>query len=443
MTLRLPLRVLALALALPAAPAWSLDLMGAWQLARENDAVFQAARATAEAAREALPQARAQLLPNIGLSGSRSRNATEQIALGTDRPPVDYDYSAKSYALSVRQPLLRMQQVYQYRQAGAQVAAAEETLGHETLKMGVRAATAYFDALITRERLGSLRAQIEFYQAQLAQAERSFALGLGTRTDIEDARARHDMAVAREIEARNNVIVTERVLSAVVGRPVRVDELVPLDPARLAAPPLDGLDAWIARAEAANPELAALRHSLEAAEREVDRVRAGHYPTVDLVATRSLSSSENNYTIGSEYRTSSLGVQVNIPLYAGGGVDAAVRQAIANRDRVRHQVEAARRQIAVNVTQEFSAATFGVSRVRALEQALESARQAVIGSEKGVLGGVRNAVDVLNAQQQLFATRAELTDARHAFVLAFLRLKAAAGGLDEDDLRTVNTWLAL
>lgn len=429
-----------------AGAAGAFDLMDAYRLAVSGDANYLVARATAEAAREALPQARAGLLPQISASASRSRNDTEQTtqnALTGRDVSRQYDYTAKNASLNLRQPLLRLGSVANYFQAQAQVAGAEATLEKDTQVLALRVTSAYFDVLVAGERLDSVRSQKEAYAGQLVASERALAHGFGTRTDIDDARARFDMAAAQEIEAQHLWGVAERTLAGILNQRVQAATLARIDAQRLRLePPSEKLDAWIARAEEQNPELRAIRSNIEVAEREVDKGRAAHLPTLDLVASRTNSDSDSNTTIGTQYWTSSIGVQLNIPLYAGGQVNSAIRQARANLEKARQQYEAGRRQLEVEVAKEFGAVEQGVARVKALEQAQRSAEQALRSSRKGVEAGTRNSIDVLNALQQLSATRLELAQARTAYALGWLKLKAAAGMLGEQDVHEVNGWLA-
>jgi TolC family type I secretion outer membrane protein len=210
---------------------------------------------------------------------------------------------------------------------------------------------------------------------------------------------------------------------------------------RLDLPQPRDLDAWLSLAEQQNPELRAILSNIEVAEREVDKARAAHLPTLDLVASRSLSDSADNSTYGSKYWTTSFGVQLNVPLYAGGQTSSAVRQAQANLERARQEYEGGRRQLEVEVAKEFGVVEQGVARVKALEQALRSAEQALLSSRKGVMAGTRNSVDVLNALQQLSSARLDLSKARSDYAIGRLKLKIAAGMLNEDDVIEVNSWL--
>ncbi|CAK0774913.1 outer membrane protein, protease secretion system [Gammaproteobacteria bacterium] len=423
----------------------AFDLIDAYRLAKTEDATYLAAQATADAARELVPQARAGLLPQISASATRSRNDTDQTSPGflggiTHR---QYDYMAKSAALNLRQPLLRLSNVANYSQAKAQVAAAEATLEKDTQTLALRVASAYFNTLIIREKLESVRAQIDAYAGQLAVAERAFATGFGTRTDIDDAKAHFDMTTAQEIEERNNLAGAERTLAGLLNQSISSEALARIDAKRLPLqlPDPDNLNHWISQAEEQNPELHAMRSNMEVAEREVDKWRASHLPTIDLVASRSNSDSDSNTIIGSSYWTSSIGLQLNMPIYVGGQVNSAIQQARANLEKTRQQYEAARRQLGIEVAKQFGAVEQGIARIKALEQALRSAEQAVQSTRKGVQAGTRNSVDVLNTLQQLSAARFELAQARATYSFGWLNLKAAAGVLAEQDVIEVNGWL--
>jgi len=229
----------------------------------------------------------------------------------------------------------------------------------------------------------------------------------------------------------------------VLNQPVVAASLRPIDPQRLKLdlPEPDSVEAWISRAEEQNPELRALRANLEVARQEVMKNRAAHLPTVDLVVSRSYSDSENINTFGYVNKSNTLGIQVNIPIYSGGQVNSAVRQSLAVQERTRQQLEAARRQLEVNVSKEFNSVAQGVPKVRALEQAILSAEQALSSTRKGVQAGTRTSLDVLNAQQQAASARLDLAKARADYVMARLRLKAVTGNLLEADIEQANGWL--
>ena len=433
-----------LTLTLGASSAQALDLMKSYQLALQQDASFQAARAETAATRELVPQARAQLLPNLSSSLTRSKDLTASETPGFlgQRSFNSYEYISASYALTLRQPLYRKYNFAQYQQAQSQVVSAEAGLDKSLQNLLVRLCGAYFEALMAHDQLDLVLSAKEAYAGQLAAAQRIFAAGQGTRTDIDDARARYDMALAQELEASQNVGQTRRQLQLIINQPA--ENLALLNPARMELiPPLPAdPEDWISRGEEVNAELRAMRANIRSAAQELEKARAGHMPTVDLVAQRSRSLSENQVTINQFYLTSQVGVQVNIPIYAGGYSSSQVRQALANLEKYQQQYEARRREVDLEIRKEFQNVAEGVLKVRAQEQAERSSDQALFSNQKGYQAGTRTQIDILNAQQQRMNVRRDLANARYQYVLARVRLQGLVGSLNEAEISTINGWLS-
>jgi TolC family type I secretion outer membrane protein len=433
------LAAVTLALALPAA---ALDLSQAYRAAYERDAAIRAARAAAEARRERLPQARAQLLPNVALSASRFKNQLDSTTQVLGRPVDSSEkYTSSNETLTVRQPIYRKFQFADYRQAQAIVIEANATLEREEQNLVSRVGAAYFEALLAEDQLLLVQAQKAAYATQLEAARRRFQGGAGTRTDIDEAQARVDFTVAQELELRQAVDLTRRQLQVLVDQPV--GRLSTLDPAKLklARPTPDSVEEWTLRAEENSPEIAALKAQREAAQWEIEKAKAGHHPTLDAVAQWSRANSDNINRINSQYETKSVGVQLNVPIYSGGYVSSVVRQAVADLERVDQALEAARRDLGVRVHREYRGVTEGVLKVQALEQAVRSAEQVVISSRRSFEAGMRTLVDILNAEQQLATARRDLSQARYVYLISRVRLHALAGGDHTAVLDEINGWL--
>jgi outer membrane protein/protease secretion system outer membrane protein len=425
-------------------PVGAADLLAAYRQALENDANFLAARANTEAAREAVPQARAGLLPNLSLNASRSKNYTD-ITQSTifGRNYSKSDYIAEGQNLTLRQPLYRRANLAQYRQAEAQVAGAELTLDKERQSLATRVAGAYFDVLAAQDQMRFSAEQKKAFYEQWQRAVVMLDKGAGTRTDRDETKARYDGVVAQELDAANAVDLAERTLVTITGQPVSAAALAALDERRLAleAPTPASFDDWVTLAESSNPELASLRFAVEVGNQEVEKQRSGHFPTLDLIVQRSYSASETVSIIGSQYHTDLVGVQVAIPLFSGGAVLSSERQALAGLERARQQYEAGKRQMTLNLRREFNNVTQGIVKIRALEEAFNSATLALASTEMGVKAGTRNTLDVLNARQQVYSAQRDLGKGRYDYVVARLRLKGAAGTLGEGDIEIVNGWL--
>lgn len=424
-------------------PAWSLDLMEAYQAALAQDARIRAARAARDSAIERLPQARAQLMPNIAINLGRNKNdidRTQENALGQD-VKFNEEYFSYNQTLQLRQPLFRMPLFAGLRQAGYLVDDAEATLERELQDLGARVSGAYMEALLAQDALELTLKQKAFTTTQLDAARKSLAAGFGTRTDIDEAQARLDMNLADELSARQHVEFTRRQLEILIDQPV--DALLKVDAKRLPLLPPEPADVaeWIRMAEEHSPEVHALQARVDAARAEIAKARGGHYPTVDAVAQISKSGSENVTSPRSSYTNHMIGVQVNIPLFAGGYVNSTVRQAVAEQVRAQENLEATRRDLAVRVHREHRGVTEGVLKVRALEQAVRSAQQLVTSSKRSFEAGSRSMVDVLDAEQRLQGTLHDLAEARYLYLVSRVRLKALVGMDREQSIGEVNGWL--
>ncbi|MDR6454099.1 TolC family outer membrane protein [Variovorax paradoxus] len=424
-------------------PAWSLDLSQAYGEALAQDSTIRAVRAATDARRERLPQARAQLLPNLSASVSRYRNWLERTSPDASGQLVTANlrYTSSSEALTLRQPLFRMYQMADYRQAQAQVDDAEATLEHETQNVGVRVSGAYFEALLAEEHLALVLAQKTAYTTQFDAAQKRLGAGFGTRTDIDEARAALDLNLAQELEARQNLDFTRRQIQSLVNRPI--DRLAPLDSSRmrLVRPSPDRLEDWVEQAEINSPELQSLVAQVEAARYELEKAQAGHYPTLDAIAQWSRNDSDTINNIKTRYSNKSIGLQLSIPLYSGGHVSSTVRQAIAGQQRAEEALEALRRDLGVRLHREFRGVTEGVLRVRALEQAVRSAEQVVISNRRSFEAGSRTLPDVLNAEQQKVSAQRDLAQARFVYLMSRIRLQALAGGAKAEVIDEINGWL--
>ena len=406
--------------------AWALDLKEAYEAALEQDAATNAARATAASGREALPQARAQLLPSVSASFSRFKNKLNTVTPNSLGQLSDssYDYPSSNNTLSIRQPVYRKYQWAQYGQAQAQVDEVNAVLDAELQNLAVKVSGAYFEALLANDQLSLIETQLGAYRTQLDAARKMFEAGAGTRTDIDEVQARLDMSLAQELEARQHVAWTRQQLQVLVNQPVEpLAKLVP-DHLKLLPPDPGHLEHWIERAEQANPELRALRARLQAATLEVEKASAGHYPTLDAVVQWTRSSSENIQSIESSNESRAIGLQLNIPVFSGGGVNSAIRQALAGKERALQSLEAGRRDLGVRVYKEFRGVSEGVLRVRALEQAVKSAEQVLVSSQRAFQAGNRTRIDILNAENSKMIALRDLAQARYVYLIATLRLKA-------------------
>lgn len=429
-------------LLIAATPSRGADLLEIYRLAQSADAQYAAARASWSASQERLPQGLAGLLPSASLSASTQHNDRELRSRDPLIGRTDSRFNSNSVAVSVTQPLYRPQNLAVYGQAKTQVAQADAILDQAAQDLILRTAQAYLDVLLAHDTIEFAQAQLTAIGRQLEQAKRNFEVGTAPVTDIHEAQSRYDLTVSAEITARNDLEVRRRQLELLIGRPA--PGLSPLGKRFTLTPPEPAnMDRWVAEAGENNPQVRINRAALEFATQEIERNRAGHLPTVDAFASYSDSGSGagNAGGLGSDINNRVIGVQVAIPLYQGGLVNSRVREAIANEDRARQELEAARRTAELVARQTFLGVNTGISQVKALEAALVSSQSLFESTRLGQEVGVRTQIDVLNAQQQLSQTRRDLAQAKYNYILALLRLKAAAGQLTEQDLVAVNAWL--
>jgi outer membrane protein/protease secretion system outer membrane protein len=406
-----------------------LDLKQVYQAALEQDANIRASRAAADSGRERLPQARAGLLPQVSASAGRNNNNLDTTApniLGNPTTTND-QYFSDNRTLQVRQPLINMQRWLQFQQAKSVVEEVEANLDRDLQNLVVRVAGAYFETLMADEQLDLVLAQKKTYTALVDAAQKGFAAGSGTRTDIDDAKSRLDMATAQELEARQNQDLTRRQLELLVNQPVKQIARLNVNALKLLPPEPANLDEWTRKAEQASPEIKALQARLEAARREVGKAQAGHFPTLDAVAQWSNSGSENITRVNSRYENKTIGLQLNIPIYSGGYVNSTIRQAVAEQTRTEESLEALRRDLGVRVHKEYRGVSEGVMRVRALEQAARSAEQMMKSTQMSQKAGSRTQLDVLNAQQQYTLALRDLAQARLVYLLSKVRLSSLVG----------------
>ena len=421
------------ALASAAVSTWAqapvMDLKQVYQAALEQDATIRASRATADSGRERLPQARAGLLPQISASAGRNNNNLDTTAPNIIGTPVTTNekYLSDNKTLQLRQPLVNMQRWLQFQQAKSVVEEVEANLDRDLQNLVVRVAGVYFEALMADEQLDLVLAQKKTYTALVDAAKKGLAAGSGTRTDIDDAQSRLDMAAAQELEARQNQDLARRQLQLLVNQPVNQIAKLNVAALQLSAPMPANLDDWTRKAEQASPEIRAMQARLDAARREVSKAQAGHLPTVDAVAQWSNSGSENITRVNSRFENKTIGLQLNIPLYSGGYVNSTIRQAVAEQTRAEESLEALRRDLGVRVHKEYRGVSEGVLRVRALEQAARSAEQMMKSTQMSLTAGSRTQLDVLNAQQQFTLALRDLAQARLVYLLSKVRLASLVG----------------
>ena len=412
------------------------DLLQTYRAALEHDAVISAARATHRAEQEKLSQSRATLLPSVNLTANTAYNdASIKYKPSAPFPSSDNRYNSHGYGVNLVQPLFRQQGWQAYGIADLQVAQSEAQLKNAEQDLILRVAQSYFDVLLAQENLQLSEAQKTAIAEQLNQAQQLFDSGNATLTDVLEAQARFDLTQAQTITAQSALTTKHATLQQLVKIPL--DQLQPLGAQfKLEPPQPPAVQHWLDKAQDQNLPLRVAKIAVELADKERIRNRGGHYPTLDIVAN--YAENYSNSPFGSDNRAASVGVQLNMPLFQGGSINSKWREAEANRDRARDNLTAAQRDVAVKTQQAFLGVGNGAAQVQALQQAFKSSESLLAASKLGQSAGVRTNLDVLNAQQQLYATRRDLAQAQYAYLYSQLQLESVAGELTEEDLVKVN-----
>lgn len=418
--------------------AHATDLLDVFHAAQASDPVIAAAKSQRQVGEEKLTQGRALMLPSVNLSANTTYNDnTTQYTGATLFKSGNYRYNTHGYNLNLVQPLFREQNWAVYSQSQLQDAIAAAQLQSAQQDLVLRSAQAYFDVLAADDGVQLAEAQQAAITVQLAQAKRNFEVGSATITDSHEAQARFDITHAQLIAAQSNLEIKRRVLQ-------QITNVAPTDLKRLAEPfkaDASGVDLnkAIEAAQANNPQLSIAKANAELADKEVDRNRGGNYPTLDLVANYGKAiASGGTFGVGSDTRNANIGVQLNVPLFQGGATNSKWREAEANRERAKQELESAHRNVTLQTSQAYFGVVNGAAQVQALQQALVSSQSVLDATKTGQSVGVRTNLDVLNAQQQLFATRRDLYQAEYNYLVSQLRLKAATGDLTEDGVSAIN-----
>ncbi len=435
------LRLLPLALgAALAVPAQAQSLMALVESARSYDAPWQSAKAQLDAATSRADQARAGLLPSAALSAGLSRANTSISA-----PTADRSLTTQTVGINATQPLYRPANRITLQQGLRGVDVAQAQLDGVTQDLLVRVSQGYFDVLAAQDTLAFVQAQKAAVSEQLAAAKRNFEVGTSTVTDSREAQARYDLVVAQEIAADNDLRVKNLALDQLVGR-TGTQPLPLAQPLQLPTVQPGDVATWVQQAQDAQPLVRQASIALDVAQLETKKAQTGHLPTVDLQAGYNIQRSPNGTVsapgINSRTNSASVGVALNVPLFAGFAVQNRVKETLALEEKARADLENLRRTVAQSTRAAFYGVQSGQGQVKALEAAEASSQSALEANQLGYQVGVRINIDVLNAQSQLYQTKRDLAQARYNVLLGTLKLRQAAGTLQEADVQAIDALLA-
>lgn len=418
------------AMAAIAAPMGLLDL---YQKAKVEDPDFGAAYSSYQGGLKSRDVGRAGLLPSISASVSSTRTR-----YGLASPTVrwaDYDFTARAKTIQLTQTIFDWEKISAYNEASARTAYAEATFAEARADLILRVAQGYFNYLLASDNVDLAEAQKKALAQQRVQAEKLHQSGVGTITDEEETKARHEISEAQLLTAISALDVRRRELAKMVGEaPVairRIDGMF-----EMAMPEPNLLATWLEAGASRNLKVLSQQVNLKVAEEQVSRAQAGHMPSLTLVASSQKSDEPNYFTTADEGKR--VGLQLSIPLFEGGRTSALSEQAVYQKEKARNDLESAIRDSQIKVSQAFLGIVNGIAQVKALQQAVKSSETALKGMEVGQRTGFRTNTDVLNAQQQLFSAKRDLQRERYNYLLSRLQLNAAVGTLGDEDVELID-----
>ncbi len=436
----LRVRLLPLVLALGASlsmTAQAQSLLELYNAARGYDASFQSAKSQFDATMARADQAQSLLLPTVGLQANATRTSQEVA------PAPERAYGTQTVSIGATQPLYRPANVASYKQGKAQLALAQAQLSAAEQDLIVRVSQAYFDVLASTDSLAFVKSQKTAVAEQLASAKRNFEVGTATITGQRDAQARYDLVVAQELSAESDLLIKTIALNQLVGKTNASPKPIKA-PIQLASVEPASVEHWVTQSADKHPGIKQLDVALEVAKLETEKAYAGHKPTVDLTGSYATINNDGSSAGPANFRVNqaAIGINVTVPLFAGFAVQNRVKETLSLEDKARTDLEATKRSVAQGTRTAFYGVQSGLALVKALEAAEISTQSALDSNKLGYQVGVNINIDVLNAQSQLFDTKAKLAKARYDVLVGGLKLRQAAGVLSENDLQAVNSQLA-
>ncbi len=426
-------KLIVLVLALFVSQVAAEDLLQIYEMALESDPQLKAARSSRDSSAEAKPQAIADMLPQLALSGSVTRT-------DRDTPTSSETYDSSNVTVTLTQPLLHVDHWIELSKANYTIAKAKADYGTAELDLMVRVAKAYFNILATQDSRRFARAERKAISRQLEQAKQRFEVGLIAVTDVHEVQAAFDKSRADEITADNDVDSAWEALREIVADLPGKGLYGLRKHLPLSRPKPASMEVWTKTAMEQNPSVVAARNNMQVARKNISSKRSGHLPTLDLVAKH--ADDDTSLSSSTDTDTSSISLQLSLPIFSGGEVLSQTRQARYDFETASEQHEQTVRSIRRQVRDAYRGVVSSISRVEALRAATVSAQSALDATQAGFEVGTRTMVDVLDEQRNLYRARRDYAKARYDYIINGLLLKQAAGILSPQDIRMVNGLLS-
>lgn len=420
----------------------TLSLLDIYNQAVSHDPTLASATIANQATQEIIEQGKSLYRPIVNFTAGGSASSTN-ISFNSNKVPFlggQQHFSGYQYGVEARQPIFRLQNLIAIDQAKTQVNQADKQLNLTQQNLILRTTRAYFGVLLSRDKVELLAAQKAAILRQLEQAKANFEVGTSTITDQNEAQARYDLIVAQELAAFNEHLIAQRAIQVITGEiPTKLATVkMDIQPSTLE----QNMATWLEIAAANELNIQIKQDAVLLAEQEFDRANAENLPTLDAVASYTDTYANGGYYgFGSDLRNGTVGLQLQVPIYQGGGTSSRIRQALLNKQKAQEDLEIARRQMQLDTQTTYLNLNTSIAQIKAYEQSLISSQTQLDSTDIGYKAGIRTNVELLNAQQQRFGAERDLLQARYNYLVNIIQLKTVSGVVSETDLRDVNLLL--
>jgi len=429
----------------------TIDLISLYQEALRNDSLLSSARFQNEAAQELVKQGKSLFLPSITMNASFDKQNKERKFLTPNLPSNDLlsgnkaNYKTYDYGVTLKQPLFDYSAYAEYKKILAQTSLSDKQLIKTQQDLIFRISKAYFETLLAKDQVDLFQYQRAAIQEQLSKAEAQFEAGLISVTDINEAKTKKALIEAQQISAVQKLKIKKREIQIITGK--LPGKLTPLNPVIIFTE-IDNLaDDWITIAQENNLELQIKKDEIKIAESEIDSRRSGHYPTIDAIASRSRNWDKGGYPYGATKNqgmrsySDTIGVEISIPIFSGGMTSSRVREAVLLKSKLEEDQDYLRKEIELKVRDYYLSLQTNFAEIKAYQQAMKAATLQLESTQLGFQEGLRNSVEVLDAQQILFNAKLNTLEARYNYIMNFINLKLSVGMLSIADLDEINQYL--
>ena len=417
--------------------AQAMGLLEAYESALANDSVYRAAQHDNEAGQQYRIIGRANLLPNVSANYAFNRVDSDITTTGNALSREENrNYNSENGAIQLRQPIINMEGWARYRQGNLQTELSNKQFLGRKQELIKRFFGLYAQANYAEDVLLLSTAQRDAFKNQEEANKLMAVRGEGTKTALIESQAKLNLSEAQVIESQDGVADARNALAYMLGKDVSALDALS-ESFNVQPPEQPDFEAWKNIALESNPEIAAQRETVALAYQDIRRNRAGHMPRLDAVASLSRTKSDSTSTFNQDIDNKSIGLQLNVPIYSGGSVNASTLQAEANHKKAQDDLETKTNEVLLDLRKQYSIVSSSALKIEALKQGVASAELLVTATKKSLIGGVRTNLDVLDARTQLFEAKKDLSLARYNYLVAYVNLKKAAGTLTVADLQKI------